>query len=132
MPAPYDSKVVSLDDVRARRLGQFVTENIIQEQDQMMAEFSATEKVWWRNQQFFAERMARDKGYGRCAYQVGTLEDGSMAMRFECEVYGAFYQLEADLTLNFDTPVLFRWSNPGDCEFDLVLEKDVKFTPEKI
>ena len=132
MPNPFDSKVVSIDDIRARRLGQMIDQQIIEDQDNIMAEFSDTEKVWWRNQQFFAERLARGQGYGRCAYQVGTLEDGTKALRFECEAYGAFYQLEADLTINFDSPVLFRWSHSSPAEFQLVSEADVKFTPEQL
>lgn len=132
MPNPFDSKVVSIDDIRARRLGQMIDQQIIEDQDNIMAEFSDTEKVWWRNQQFFAERLARGQGYGRCAYQVGTLEDGTKAMRFECEAYSAFYPLEDDLTINFDSPVLFKWPKIDPTGFEQVLETDVKFTPEQL
>lgn len=132
LPPALAGKVVNIADIRAQRIGaEALTEAIAaQEAGQIASDMSNTEKVWWRNAQFFANRMARGGGFGRLAYQVGEI-DGSPALYVDCEAYAAYLALKPDLTIDLEIdPLLVRWSCAGEPEYPLVKLSAVNFTPE--
>lgn len=126
-----DQKVVNIQDIRAQRMAALDVDRIIEEQEsgRVGEGMTNTEKVFWRNLQFFAERLARGGGYGRVAYAVGHI-DGVQALCFECEAYTAYYWLSEQLVLDFSVdPLLTRWSHRSEPPFPVV--GGVVFIPEE-
>ena len=92
LPPELAGKVVNIADIRAQRIGaQELSEAIAaQEAGEIASDMSMTEKVWWRNQQFFANRMARSRdfglGYGSSSgyFSQRRYAGNSTASRFRC------------------------------------------------
>lgn len=120
--AIYHGKVISIFDLRAQRILQESTEKLIAEEATDPAignQMTDKERIWWRNHQFFADRMARSSFFGAVKYELGTL-DGVRSMRLTCDAYQAHYFLKVDLTVDFGRdPILVRWSCVGEPEFPI-------------
>ena len=132
LPPELAGKVVNIADIRAQRIGaQELSEAIAaQEAGEIASDMSMTEKVWWRNQQFFANRMARSRDFGRLAIKVGHIGDNP-ALYVDCEAYAAYLSLKPDLTIDFEVdPLLVRWSCRGEPEHPLVKSSAIDFVAE--
>lgn len=116
----YHGKVISIFDLRAQRILQESTEKLIAEEvadPSIGNQMTDKERIWWRNHQFFADRMARSSFFGSLKYELGQLS-GVRSMRLTCDAYQAFYFLKVDLTIDFGRdPILVRWSCGGEPEF---------------
>lgn len=134
LPPQLAGKVVNIADIRAQRIGAAAIEEAAAAQDagEIAADMSMTEKVWWRNQQFFANRMARGAGYGRLQFKVGHI-DGNPALYVDCEAYAAYMALRPDLIIDLEIdPLLVRWSVACEPEYPLVKASAINFTAEVI
>jgi hypothetical protein len=132
LPPELAGKVVNIADIRAQRIGSEQLSEVIaaQEAGEIASDMSMTEKVWWRNQQFFANRMARSRDFGRLSFKAGHV-DGNPAVYVDCEAYAAYMALKPDLTFDLEIdPLLVRWSCVGEPEYPLVKASAINFTAE--
>lgn len=131
------NKIVNLADVRAARMAQEEVEKIHQHSDgqDLLNGLTPRQRVWWVNQQYFAERMASAEDYGPVKFTVGQLSqlDGASEryMRFECGSFTAFIAVNADWTLNHAVdPICLRWSHDSEPPYPVFSEELFTFTEE--
>lgn len=125
-------KVVNIADIRAQRMAALDMAQIQEAEDGgQLQQLGAKETVFLRNMPFFLGRLARpDMGdYGRVAFQVGVLEDGSRVMLFTCDPYEALYAVNDNWQLDFSVdPLITRWSVNQPCEYTIVQRSRINFT----
>lgn len=125
-------KVVNIADIRAQRMSALeVTEIHEATEAGDLPQFGPKETVFLRNMQFFQGRLARPEmgDYGRVAFKVGHLADGSRVMLFTCDPFEAVYSLDEQWVIDFTVdPLVTRWSIPQPCEFILVDRRNINFT----
>lgn len=135
MPTPHHpltlgSTVINLADVRAQRLAALDVAQAKEAEANQEVQLSARQKVFYRNMQFFAHRLATDEygDFGRVAYKVGQL-DGELALHFISEPYEAFYPLDLDYVIDFSIdPLITRWSVAQACEYGITPRDSLTFT----
>lgn len=134
-------KVVQLADIRAWRLNQLEVEQAYAQAkadgEDLMAGLNLPQRVFWMNQQFFANRLCGEAGFnaaGRIAFSAGDLvvqgREPALALYFNCEAYEAYYHLTERLTINWDIdPLMVRWSCVGEPEFAVLSRTMFTYTP---
>lgn len=131
------NKIVNIADIRAARLEAEQVADVYQHADghDRLMGLTPRQRVWWVNQQYFAERMAGADNYGAVRFTVGQLSQADGAseryMRFECGSFTAFIQVNSDWTLNHGIdPICVRWEHNSEPPYPVFSESLFTFTEE--